>query len=650
MAIINNKHILFAATAALLVACGNDTVTDGSVQPTAKEEVPVTVAFADANVSTKTRAAGHDFAAGDKLIAHIRHVKKGNDDTYTEVNANLSQTRTFTVGDTPNMQRVGETSTYQTSAITPDQKLYWDDFSSNEGQNDDNDIRTDGHGLQVEWGYCFNGNEASQKSTYTDEIQNYSISDQQGDGYQNDDLLWAKSQDMVSYLHGSSATDNTRDGLTIPYTHAMSKMTVKVTATLGFENSTDIFKDAGVLVSGLNTKGTFKASTATVTDASYTDDTSSIQMHKASVSDDGKTATFECVFVPTELAAVTNQDDVTASPLAMIADVDGNTYFVYLTQDIMSSWELKGENTTTQSGVNYQLNVTVKKTEVEVTAQLTDWTTVESDGGFADIHFDTDLTNVKPSEDLTDGTSYDIYRGTSTDNLAKVTTREYKSEDGISAWFNYPDIYWQDAKTNYYFRGLAKYESNKITSVGNDGTTANQGTDLLWATTAQHTGTNNSDTSVTVEEGAAISPRTSHVPMTFSHAMSKVTFVLQTTTDASKVDLEDAKVTIPDLYTTGTIDVATGAITGSGDKSALENVTSNTATIVIPQDVNSKVITITLKDGTTYRYTLGDSETWEGGKSYIYTVTLQKEKIDFRSLIKEWTEQKGSGNATLDWD
>ena len=374
-------------------------------------------------------------------------------------------------------------------------------------------------------------------------------------------------------------------------------------------------------------------------------------MHKASVSDDGYTATFECVFVPTKLKVVEDKDDVSASPLALIGDVDGNKYFVYLTQDIMNSWQLTGDNTTTKSGVNYQLNVRVKKTEVEVTAQLTDWTTVESDGGFADIHFDTDLTNVDPSKDLTDGTSYDIYRGTSTENLAKVTTREYKTEDGTSAWFNYPDIYWQDANTNYYFRGLAKYVSDKITSVGENGTTANQGIDLLWATTAKHTGTNNSGTSVTVAEGAAISPRTSHVPMTFSHAMSKVTFELKTTEDeASKVVLTDAKVTIPDLYTTGTIDVATGAITGSGEKNALENVTSNTATIVIPQEVNSKVITITLKDGTTYRYTLGDSETWKGGNAYIYTVTLQKEKIDFRSLIKEWTEQKGSGNATLDWD
>ena len=138
--------------------------------------------------------------------------------------------------------------------------------------------------------------------------------------------------------------------------------------------------------------------------------------------------------------------------------------------------------------------------------------------------------------------------------------------------------------------------------------------------------------------------------MTFSHAMSKVTFELKTTEDDSKVDLEGAKVTIPDLYTTGSINMATGAITGSGTKSDLKDVASNTPSIVIPQDVNSKVITITLKDGTTYRYTLGDSEKWEGGKSYIYTVTLQKEKIDFRALIKDWTEQKGSGNATLDWD
>ena len=653
MAIINNKHILFAATAALLVACGNDTVTDGSVQPTAKEEVPVTVAFADANVSTKSRAAGHDFAGGDLLIAHIRHVKKGTDDTYTEVNANLSQTRTFTVGDTPNMQRVGDTSTWQTSAITPDQKLYWDDFSSNEGENDDNDIRTDDHGLQVEWGYCFNG--ASNTNDPADVLNNWSIVTDQRTSYQSSDLLWAKSQEMVSYLHGSSATDNTRGGLTIPYTHAMSKATVILKAADGFDSSTGIFNNTKVQLNNMNTTGTFTASTATVTNTSTTDARNMIQMHKGEVGDDGKTATFECVFVPTELTAQKGDEK---TPFIWVNSVDNNDYKIYLTQTILDSWEITTDAKSTKSGVNYQITATLNKAKVDVTAQLTDWVTKTSEGT-AIISFQTDLKNVTVTDEgtvISDGTSYDIWWGKETTSLAKATTRKYTAGEGetTGTWSNDPELYWPDGLQKFYFRGLAKYDAdNKITSV--DGSiAATQGTDLLWATTAAHKGTNEilpGENEKTVGAGDAIDPRTSEVPMTFSHAMSKVTFVLKTTEDeASKVDLTDAKITVPSIYNEGTIAIADGKITVTEGKTGDLTTSSNTPSIVIPQDVKSKVITITLKDGTTYRYTLGESETWEGGKSYTYTVTLQKEKIDFRALIKDWTEQKGSGNATLDWD
>ena len=41
---------------------------------------------------------------------------------------------------------------------------------------------------------------------------------------------------------------------------------------------------------------------------------------------------------------------------------------------------------------------------------------------------------------------------------------------------------------------------------------------------------------------------------------------------------------------------------------------------------------------------------WLGGNKYTYTITLTKEAIQFRALIKDWTENTGSGNATLDWD
>ena len=41
---------------------------------------------------------------------------------------------------------------------------------------------------------------------------------------------------------------------------------------------------------------------------------------------------------------------------------------------------------------------------------------------------------------------------------------------------------------------------------------------------------------------------------------------------------------------------------------------------------------------------------WESGKSYIYTITINKEVVKFRVLVQDWDKKTGSGNATLDWD
>ena len=80
---------------------------------------------------------------------------------------------------------------------------------------------------------------------------------------------------------------------------------------------------------------------------------------------------------------------------------------------------------------------------------------------------------------------------------------------------------------------------------------------------------------------------------------------------------------------------------------------------MVPQNIaDASRLVITLKDGTTYSVQLNLCEdkddagitTWERGKSYTYTITLKKEEIQFRALVKDWIEETGSGNATLDWD
>ena len=84
---------------------------------------------------------------------------------------------------------------------------------------------------------------------------------------------------------------------------------------------------------------------------------------------------------------------------------------------------------------------------------------------------------------------------------------------------------------------------------------------------------------------------------------------------------------------------------------------------VVPQTLaDNAVIRITLADGTTYKAQLnlctattaegtgGKITEWLRGKHYKYVITLQKEAVTLRVMIKDWTDTSGSGNANLEWD
>ena len=165
--------------------------------------------------------------------------------------------------------------------------------------------------------------------------------------------------------------------------------------------------------------------------------------------------------------------------------------------------------------------------------------------------------------------------------------------------------------------------------------------------------------------------------------MSKVTFEVETTDEETatmnntKVDLSQiASITISNLTTTGTINIEDGVITPgdltanaiSGTKGDIVReagdrtytVTSINGLEVVPQTItDASKVTITLTDGTTYSVKLNqcvlkNTETaigaWERGKSYTYTIHIEKEQIQFRALIQDWVDKEGSGNANLEWD
>ena len=645
------KHIFPVVAVMAASGCADDNTTPLTAD-SAKTPINIAVAVADAETSGKTRAVDNRFESNDVLVAHLQHVAMEGTNQTPQVS--FEKTITLTMNADVEMNPVPEsTNTQQTTSFTTNETLYWDDFS-----DATHDIRADGHGLRSAWGYCYNGNSSAPSSNKYSDTQVWSVATDQTSGIKSSDLLWSKTQEPVAYNHDK----NNRGTITIPYTHAMSKATIELKASDGFGDTP--FNNTSITLTNVNTKGNFTASTATVqgTEAEDGYGTGNIQMHK--ISADGKTATFDCLFVPNTLFTPGNN-------IAKVEDVEGNNYDIVITDAMVRQW-----GSLSASGTNYKLVGTLKKQAIDIVAQITDWTEIESTGNEGQIKFSTDFTFSTQPQDLGEGTSYDVFMTADKDRFEEKSTTRTLVE---GMWTDNPVLYWQGEGQKRYFRGLAKLEKDGegkelITTVGGS-LEANQGIDLLWATTTKHTGTKADGTAVTYEEGDAIDPRTSAVPLQFSHAMSKVKFVLTTSADDAddKVDLTYAKVSIADVYTQGKVSMDNGSIRDWSSLKILENtVTENSDgkyetedCIVIPQStsiskgpVTAKTLVITLNDNTTYSLKLPECKDdkgkeitfWERGNYYVYTIKLTKGAIGFRAMIKDWNKKTGSGNASLDWD
>lgn len=619
----------------VLTACSNSVETDGPFF-LGDSKAPVAMSVGVAEDIRPTRAVNHIFETGDKMVAHLQHVlKEGKNYTTQGV---FEKNVILTMHTDPAMTQVGETKVWQTADFDTSPVLYWDDFSSTAA-----DIRQPNHGLRLQWGYCYNDPAATDATyqTATDVLSGYSVAlDQNTEGnFRKSDLLWAKSQEMVPYEHGTQNQDPNRKGLVIPYTHAMSKATIVVTADATFGETP--FDATTVTLHNVHTAGTFEASTAKVSPAYTSGD---ITMHKTAA---GRTATFEAVFVPhTELA--------NGNLWATLIDVEGNTYKIELNADILSAGHW-GVISKTEPGVNYRLNVSISKQGITVRAQIVDWTDVTAEGTGI-IQFDPDNTTTGPIADALKAGGMDIYKNSAEQVFTNVSTT-VTWDEGNSRWNYAPTIYWAGQGDASYFRAL---------SPTGTGTAMAQGRDVLWGYASD---TDKSKIGTANEE--RITPRTGDVPLQFEHPMSKVTINLKTADDAAaKVDFDGATLALTWLSTEGTLSKVDGTITPAtltevaytkthtATGSALHTLTITDGECFIPQTIgNDARLILTLKDGTTYSLTLnlceddkGPIRAWVSGKHYIYDITVAKEAITFRAVVKKWVEAKGNGNANLDWD
>ena len=147
--------------------------------------------------------------------------------------------------------------------------------------------------------------------------------------------------------------------------------------------------------------------------------------------------------------------------------------------------------------------------------------------------------------------------------------------------------------------------------------------------------------------------------------MSKITINLTTPAaeegaaeaETKHVDLTDAKLSLSKVYTTGTLDIHTGKTATSGTTDAITGTTSIDK-IVVPQSTEDMILTVTLKDGTKYTFNLANAKvvtngttgtttisSWESGNAYTYTINISKQGVELLGYVKDWIENKGSGDA-----
>jgi len=790
---MKKKYILYMGAALLLAGCADEnsfSADNGTLSGDGKTPLVI-----DATLDTGTavtRAEGKKFETGDVLLAYLRHTTGGSKGSYTTANPADQAPRLVTFTMTADAEAatgtVTETSAFNvsytgTGSIGTVTKLYWDDFSQSTADGS-KDLRTSGHGLQSYYGYCYNGGTPTTALVETTGVLGWTVPADQtvesgtplkATNLQHSDLLWSAEQESVSYDHSTNretgdhvmVNSNSQQSMTIPYTHAMSQVTVTVTAADGFTG--DPLTATTLTLESMNTRttltapaGTFFPTVATAeTDAAEEKPSliTSVKMH-ADTYTGGLTRKYTAIVAPgTKLKE--------GAKLLDIKDVDDNDYTVTITASMLATtaWGDSQNNTVTvvsgsegtgtqsdpsraylvtQPGVNYHLTVTIKKTEIQTRATLADWQTVNATGT-GDIDFPNDDPDLEMLDDddagitgMTDvvkvvavdrnlfkaASSFTLFmlrstgdntgdgkgkntRPNDTDathtgyNFATISTFT-KDMTANDQWTNNPEIYWPNKTYKYYFRALAQYNGidgtvNDISDKGSDKSAATivrqgtiaEGRDIIWGTTAKHIGKTKN---ITYQRGQAIPPRTGDVPIAFDHAMSKVTFILETSgaeddtatpsyapvnDNNSKVDLRKASIAISNLSTSGTITLDDGDVTPeivSADgiptitatsQNLVKRLTVIDQYIVIPQNIgNDAVITITLKDQSnnvtaTYKLNLNEcvvsgSTTpitrWQRGQHYIYTIHIEKEQITFRALIKEWEEKQGSGNANLEWD
>ena len=430
------------------------------------------VSTGESDVQTRATDSGHTnhlaLTQGTKAALRI-------DGTWTDhTPETVSQLTTATIG-----SETSSGSKHNSVSMSP--VRYWDDY----GTADPTNISGRNTGLTI-FGVAVDGYKKDGDFALPSETNNNlsSISDwkvlpwtldsDQTSGWTSKDLLTSNNIKAGEGYDGTLKFDDVKSGNAsdlLVFTHAMSKVTVKLTAGAGFVDSKFVSTPTVTLL-GFYTEGKVNVEGKTTTATTTT--SHDISTHLDEGGQGNTTANFSALVFPGNSFANTTQ-------IAKI-EADGNVYYV-------TAEKINAANTADQdvfeSGKNYIINVIVNKTEIKVSATVTNWVDVESEqvSPVININVNYGTTDTGSSENFD---SFSFYRSTSLDehysNGLTGNANGYFVSEAIakkpagseSQWKFYNStnndatevhLYWPNHNTHYQFRGVWP-----TTSVGTDDT------------------------------------------------------------------------------------------------------------------------------------------------------------------------------------
>ena len=526
------------------------------------------------------------------------------------------------------------------------------------------------------------------------------VIDQSGiNGWSDYDLLTSNNvvYNASPDLDNAYKFANRNEGKLLEFTHAMTKMTVELTAGDGFprtdaNDATTAHFEAAPTVT---LEGFYYTGTVNVEAKSSTPNISSTAKIKMKLSNGGATnkATFDALVFPGKYFQ--NTDNI----LSFTAD--GNTLRITAAKlnaaidaaiaDARITYPASTGDRALKQAWNYKLKIIVNKTDLKIEATIVDWNEVEAAPEAPKIN----VTETYGHDGTAFAHDFDFFRSTTKESgySDDAWVEHAEPTSGTHTYTFHNQLYWPNHNTHYFFRGVYPrvqtgseagwIPSSKVsTSTGSASTIAVENVAFSadtypselafgWPKKVDSEGNENGDdetckvhTSPTTQ---GICATEGVIKMNFKYVMSKVQFSLKssgTVAEGNIVDLNNVTVEIINGNKSGKIRLSDGKHEDfeSGDNgnytlhttTTADGFTITTLDAIVPQVLEDAVkVRITVKDGSdnildVYEAQLnkikvktndgtGDLITeWKPGNYYKYELDINKTAITVTATIKDW--------------